>query len=201
MTKKVVVSVRISEDTVHSFDKKIEETFGSTRGHKPEVIEELMKTYIEGDHQQAILEETLKQVETSQQQLKDTQQRNQYLQQELEDYKNKYNDIHQRLEKKEEQEEQTRQRYEEDKDKLKTEINEWKENATKYENKYEHEKAVRDKLNDEHNQLLHKQEKYSYVFGAVTNMAWWKRLLGIYPEEIKELQPAEEKQEDFTQQE
>ena len=212
MTKKVVVSVRINEDVVHSFDKKIKEQFGSTRGHKPEVIEDLLKTYIEDDHNQAILEETTKQVETLQHQLHDTQQDYKQMQEELENWKNNYNDIHHQVEKKEEKLEEQQQRYEkriaELEEKLEQQQQRYEEKLdnkdkqiTTWSNKYTHQVEVHQKLEGEHNQLQKKQEKYANVFGAITHMAWWDRLLGNYPEEIKELQPAQTDQEkNFTQQ-
>jgi chromosome segregation ATPase len=190
---KTVLSVRITKEVVHSFDQKIIEKFGTTRGHKPAVIEELMKTYVEDDHNQAILEDSNNQIKTLLQQLDNKQHECQQLQQELEHYKKMYTDIYKNLEKKEEELEDSQQRYDKRTNDLEKEKNKWS-------NRYAHQVEVFQKLSEEHNELQQKQEKYSRVFGAVTNMSWWKRLLGKYPEEMKELKAAPEDQENFTQQ-
>lgn len=190
MTKqKVTFSVRIHEDVAASFDQKIIDQYSKTRNYKAEVVEKLLKNYIDNDNQQQMLEKTNQEIQTLQQQVKELQQKNQQTQDQLNFYKNQSNDIQQKLDKSQQKLDTKEQKLEDitaehkrERDQLKKEKNTWS-------NKYSHIVEVNNKLQEENSNLHNKLEKYTYFFGKVISMSLWNRILGNFPEEIKELQP------------
>lgn len=64
---------------------------------------------------------------------------------------------------------------------------------TKIKNKREHAQERLNKTQDELNETLKRLEKYSYAIGQVQHMNIIDRLLNRLPEQIKELQPASDK--------
>ena len=70
-----------------------------------------------------------------------------------------------------------------------------KEN-TKIKNKREHTQERLNKTQDELNDTLKRLEKYGFAIGQVKNMSFIDRVLNRLPEEIKELQPGKEENEE-----
>lgn len=170
-TKKVPFSVRIPKEVANKFDEKIIDKYQETRTHKSKIVGELLQQYIDQDKLIAQNEETHQKIQKLQQQLQQTQKENQKLQDQLSQLKKEQEDIYQTLTEKEEQ------------------ITLFNNEKNKWTNKYIHQVEVHQKLLEEHNQLQEEIKKYTYCFGAITNMSWWNRLLGNYPEEMKQLQP------------
>lgn len=175
----IVKSLRFHKEIIGEFDKKIIQECGSIKFHRINVLEEFMKDYTADTHHhnQQIIEDQAKQIMELQQQLQQLEKENNQTQHDLDQYKIRHNDIQQTLQEKEER------------------IIELKKEKTKWENEFHHNQALLEKRQEECNNQSKKLEKYSHFFGAVTHMSWWNRLLGNYPEEIKELQPPVEEQE------
>lgn len=190
MTKKVTFSVRIQEDTVAAFDQKIIDQYSTTRNHKAEVVEKLLREYIDQDQQQQIIQNNTQQIQALQQQLQNMKEEKQQLEDQVEHYKTTTNDIQQDLEKTQQKLDKQEQKLEDQTTEHKEELNQLKKEKTTWSNKYTHQVEVHNKLQEENSRLHNKLEKYTYFFGKVTNMSFMNRVLGKFPEEIKELQPA-----------
>lgn len=170
-TEKITFSVRIHREVAEQFDQKIKDKYGKTRSYKAEVVEQLLQDYLDQDQQQQINEETQQQIQRLQQQVQMLEAEKQQLEDQLEQSEKDNKDVHQRLTEAKE----TNKKLDKEK--------------TKWSNDYRHQVEVHQKLQEEHDQLQNENKRYVYLFGAVSKMSWWERLLGNYPEEIKELQP------------
>ena len=199
-----VVSLRFQHpEIIQNFDKKIKEEFGSTKKHKIEVIEKLLEDYTNSDTTDNIIEEQHQQITSLQQHLSQQQDKNKQLLTELDKYKKMYNDIQQQLQKKEEKIETLHQQHQ---DQLQNQqqlyeekIEKVEHEKTKYQNKYDKQVALKDKLQEEFNEAEKMNNKYAYFFGAVTHMSLLNRILGNYPEEIKELQEAQHQEDNMKE--
>ncbi len=179
-------TIRLNPEIVDKFDKQI------TTTTRAEAIEQLMLQHMEDQQQHSILEEKDKEITTLTETIEQTKKKYTQTAHELESTKKNYADIQQSLQESQKEVNKQISRYEQLEQDKKEKEEKLEQEKTKWSNKYSHQVEVTNKLQKEHNQLQQKMQKYTFFFGSVTNMSFIDRLLGRFPEEIKELQPAPE---------
>ena len=216
MTKRITIHFKHPE-LWNDFTEKITNQYGTTRVHRTEQLEKLLKGYINNDDLQHELEETKQNYERVKQDYEKTSmineqltEENQRLQKYTENNDNNMDDLKQtqknnmeliqqlqhQIQQQQHQIQNLQKQLDEKDDKIlkitesNNEVIQQLENKnTSKDNDYKHIVEVNNKLQSEYNELQNDVKKYSYAIGCIENMSFMDRLLNRLPEEIKELKP------------